>query len=97
VPVNSQLLRHPRERIVHGTVGLVRVSSGWGAFHAFLRFLRTFCGWARRQTQIVLPGMASHTPHLIRLVRTFLHKGGKMMTSTKGGQQPAKEQGAQIN
>jgi hypothetical protein len=27
-----QPLRRPGERIVHGTVGLVRVSSGWGAY-----------------------------------------------------------------
>jgi len=30
------------------------------------------------------PEMPSHTPDLVRLIRTFLQEGGKMMARTKG-------------
>jgi hypothetical protein len=85
VSVNSapliQHLRHPRERIV--TVGLVRVSSGRGLVSRASSILNSspVYEWDQASAQIVLPGIPSHTPHLVRLVRTFLHKGE---------QQPAK-------
>jgi hypothetical protein len=86
-----QLLRHPRERVVHGTVGLVRVSSGWGAYGPgfinpqLIACLRAGQGGGTDR----FAGDGSLTPHLVRLIRTFL-QGREIMTSTKRGQQPEK-------
>jgi hypothetical protein len=77
-----ELVRHPCERIAHGPMGLVRVPSGRGLM-------------SRAPT--ILPGMPSHTPHLLRLVRTFLHKVRGNADEHQGGTAARKRQGVQIN
>jgi hypothetical protein len=93
MPVNSmpliQLPRHPRERIVHGTVGSVRVSSGWRAYElGFINPQFVACLRAAQAAPTVLPGDAVvHTAlnSLSSLISHISTEGQETMTSNQGG------------
>jgi hypothetical protein len=90
--------RHPRKRIAHGTVGLVRVFSVSGLMSRASSILNSSTADKQDQqaAQTVLPGMPSDTPYLVRLVRlvrTFLQGRDEH----QGGKAACKGQGAQIN
>jgi hypothetical protein len=53
------------------------------------------CELDQAAAQTVLPGIPSHTPHLVRLVRTFLHKVRENADEHQGGTAARKGQGVQ--